>query len=219
VSASHFTSAARPLLRGVLHECGLVAAAFGAGLLLAAADGGEARAAAAIYGASLCGLLGVSALYHRVTWSPAARRWMRRLDHSMIFVLIAGTYTPFCLLVLPASLGTPLLVAAWAGAALGIGFTLVWLDAPKWLLAAVCVALGWIAVVAAPEIGDSVGVGALVLIGAGGLAYTAGAVVYARRRPDPWPATFGYHEVFHALVLLAAGCHFAAVAAFALPEA
>jgi hemolysin III len=137
----------------------------------------------------------------------------------MIFALIAGTYTPFCVLLLPGSVGIPLLVAVWTGAALGIGFTLLWTDAPKAVVATVYVALGWIAVVAMPWILDRAGAVALALIIAGGIAYTVGAVVYARRRPDPWPSTFGYHEIFHALVLAAAAFHFAAVAAFALPAA
>jgi hemolysin III len=207
----------RPRLRGVLHEIGAAVAAFGVGILIARAKGTTASVAAAVYGVSLCGLLTTSAIYHRVTWSPAVRRWMRRLDHSMIFALIAGTYTPFCLLVLPHSVGVPLLVTVWVGAALGIGFTLIWTDAPKAIVAAVYIALGWVAVLAMPWIFDRAGAVALGLVLAGGIAYTVGAVVYARRVPDPWPSTFGYHEVFHALVLAAAACHFAAVAAFALP--
>jgi hemolysin III len=208
----------RPRLRGVLHEVGAIVAAFGVGILVGRAKGTAASVAAGVYGASLCGLLATSAVYHRVTWSPAVRRWMRRLDHSMIFALIAGTYTPFCVLVLPGSVGVPLLVAVWTGAALGIGFTLLWTDAPKAVVATVYVALGWVAVVAMPWILDRAGGAALGLIVAGGIAYTVGAVVYARRRPDPWPSTFGYHEVFHTLVLVAAAFHFAAVAAFALPR-
>jgi hemolysin III len=200
-----------------LHEVGAVVAAFGVGILVGRAKGTAASVAAVVYGASLCGLLATSAIYHRVTWSPAVRRWMRRLDHSMIFVLIAGTYTPFCLLVLPDSIGVPLLITVWAGAALGIGFTLLWTEAPKGVVAAVYISLGWVAVLAMPWIFSRAGAVALVLVLAGGIAYTAGAVIYARRVPDPWPSTFGYHEVFHALVLAAAACHFAAVAAYALP--
>ena len=208
----------RPRLRGVLHEVGAAVAAFGVGVLIARAKGTTASVAAIVYGVSLCGLLATSAVYHRVTWSPAVRRWMRRLDHSMIFALIAGTYTPFCLLVLPDSVGIPLLVAVWVGAALGIGFTLIWTEAPKPVVAAVYIALGWVAVLAMPWILSRAGGVALGLVLGGGLAYTAGAVVYARRVPDPWPATFGYHEIFHALVLAAAALHFAAVAAYALPS-
>jgi len=209
--------APRPRLRGVLHEVGAAFAAFGVGFLVARAKGTAATVAAVVYGVSLCGLLATSAVYHRVTWTPVVRRWMRRLDHSMIFALIAGTYTPFCLLILPRSVGVPLLVTVWAGAALGIGFTMLWTEAPKAVVAAVYISLGWVAIIATPWIVDRAGIAAMALILAGGLAYTAGAVVYARRVPDPWPSTFGYHEVFHALVLAAAACHFAAVAAYALP--
>jgi hemolysin III len=207
----------RPRLRGVLHEIGAAVAAFGVGFLIARAKGTTASVAAAVYGVSLCGLLATSAIYHRVTWSPAVRRWMRRLDHSMIFALIAGTYTPICLLVLPRSVGVPLLITVWAGALLGIGFTLVWTEAPKGIVAAVYISLGWVAVLAMPWILSRAGGVALGLILAGGVAYTAGAVVYARRAPDPWPSTFGYHEIFHALVLAAAALHFAVIAAYALP--
>jgi hemolysin III len=193
-----------------------VACAAGAGLV-AWAPAGRATAAAAVYAVALAALLGCSALYHRVTWRPAARAWLRRLDHSMIFVLIAGTCTPFAVLVLDDPLNVVVLAGVWGGALAGIIFTLVWIDAPKWLTAAAYVALGWFSVVAVPQILERAGAGALALLMAGGVAYTAGAVVYAKRRPDPRPATFGYHEVFHVLVVVAAAAHFAAVAAFAVP--
>jgi hemolysin III len=135
----------------------------------------------------------------------------------MIFVLIAGTYTPFAVLVLDEPLGLVVLAGVWGGALAGIVFTLIWIDAPNWLTAAAYVALGWFSLIAIPQITEKAGAGALVLLGAGGLAYTAGAVVYARRRPDPRPATFGYHEIFHVLVVVAAAAHFAAIAAFAVP--
>jgi hemolysin III len=143
---------------------------------------------------------------------------MRRLDHSMIFVLIAGTYTPFALLVLENPLREVVLIGVWSGALAGIVFTMVWVDAPKWLTAITYVALGWFSIIAVPQITARAGAGALILLGLGGLAYTAGAVVYASRRPDPRPATFGYHEIFHVLVVLAAAAHFTAVAAFAVPH-
>jgi hemolysin III len=201
----------------VLHEYAFfISLACGVALILGASDG-RARLAAVIYAAAVSGLLGTSALYHRVTWRPSARRWMRRLDHSMIFVLIAGTYTPFAVLVLDGTLSDVVLIGVWAGAVAGIVFTLVWSDAPKWLTAASYVALGWFSVISVPQIFSRAGVGAFVLLALGGLAYTAGAVVYARRRPDPRPATFGYHEIFHVLVVIAAAAHFTAVAAFAVP--
>jgi hemolysin III len=183
------------------------------------APAGRATAACGVYGAALAGLLGTSALYHRVTWRPRARAWLRRLDHSMIFVLIAGTYTPFAALVLEGPLSVVVLAGVWGGAAAGIVLTIVWIDAPNWLTAAACVALGWFALIALPQIADRVGPGALAMLIAGGIAYTAGAVVYARGRPDPYPATFGNHELFHALVVAAAAAHFVAVATFAVPLA
>jgi hemolysin III len=202
----------------VVHQWSFfVALAAGAGLV-AWAPAGRATAATAVYAAALAGLLGTSALYHRVTWRPRVRSWLRRLDHAMIFVLIAGTYTPFAVLVLDEPLNVVVMAGVWVGAAAGILFTLLWSDAPKWLTAAAYVSLGWFSIIAMPEITERAGPGALALLAAGGVAYTAGAIVYARRRPDPHPATFGYHEIFHVLVVFAAAAHFAAVAAFAVPS-
>jgi hemolysin III len=208
----------RPRLRGVVHQWSFFVALIAGTTLVALALAGRATAASAIYAVALAGLLGTSAAYHRGTWQPRARAWMRRLDHSMIFVLIAGTYTPFALLVLENPLREVVLIGVWSGALAGIVFTLVWVDAPKWLTAITYVALGWFSIIAVPQITARAGAGALVLLGVGGLAYTAGAVVYASRRPDPRPATFGYHEIFHVLVVVAAAAHFTAVAAFAVPH-
>jgi hemolysin III len=209
----------KPAWRGRLHEwaffltIGLVPA-----LLMAAPDG-RARVAAGIYAFSLAGLFGSSALYHRVTWRrPNARRWMRRVDHAMIFVLIAGTYTPFALLALEGTLATAILLVVWGGALGGLVLKLVWIDAPKGVVAAVYVALGWVAVVAMPQMVGSIGVLPTVLVALGGLLYTAGALVYARRRPDPVPTVFGYHEIFHLLVVIAAGLQYAVVAFWVLPR-
>jgi hemolysin III len=207
----------KPRLRGVLHQYAFfVAVVLGAVLVIVAPDG-RGRVAAAIYAFAVSGLLGTSALYHRITWQPRARAWLRRLDHSMIFVLIAGTYTPFAVLVLSGTLSDVVLIGVWSGAAAGILFTLLWVDAPKWLTAASYVALGWFSIISVPQIVSRAGAGAAALLAVGGIAYTAGAVVYARRRPDPRPATFGYHEIFHVLVVIAAAAHFTAVAAFAVP--
>jgi hemolysin III len=207
----------RPRFRGVVHQWSFfVALAAGVGLV-AWAPAGRATVASAVYAAALVGLLGTSALYHRVTWRPGVRAWLRRLDHSMIFVLIAGTYTPFAVLVLDAPLNVVVLAGVWGGALAGIIFTLIWVHAPAWLTATCYVALGWFSLVAIPQITDRAGLGAVALLAAGGCCYTAGAVVYARRRPDPRPETFGYHEVFHVLVVVAAAAHFAAVAAYAVP--
>jgi hemolysin III len=207
----------KPRLRGVVHQWSFFVALAAGAALVAWAPAGRATAASAVYAFALAGLLGTSALYHRITWQPRARAWLRRLDHSMIFVLIAGTYTPFAVLVLDGTLADVVLFGVWGGAVAGIVFTLVWVDAPKWLSAACYVALGWFSIIAVPEIVSRAGAGALVLLMLGGVAYTAGAVVYARRRPDPRPATFGYHEIFHVLVVIAAAAHFTAVAVFAVP--
>jgi hemolysin III len=187
-------------------------------VLVLLAPAGQPRLAAAIYAFSVAGLFGASALYHRVNWtSLSTRRWMRRLDHSMIFVLIAGTYTPFALLVLHGTLAHVVLAVVWGGALLGIVLKLVWIDAPKWLIAGVYLALGWVGVVTIPQVATRAGAGAVSLLVVGGLLYTVGAVIYALRRPDPSPKVFGYHEIFHLLVIAAAATHYAAVVAYALP--
>ncbi len=208
----------RPRLRGVWHQWAFfVSLACGAGLIVAA-PAGDATMAAAIYAGAVSALLGTSALYHRITWRPRAKRWMRRLDHSMIFVLIAGTYTPVAVLALSGSLATIVLCVVWAGAVVGVLRELVWADAPKALTAAVYVALGWVALITAGQLPGAIGWLGVSGLAAGGLLYTAGAVVYARRRPDPWPGTFGYHEVFHALVVAAAALHYAVIAFAVVPR-
>jgi hemolysin III len=207
----------KPKLRGVTHEWAFFISLPLGMWLVASAPDAEARVAAAVYAASVALLFGASALYHRITWaSAAARRWMRRVDHSMIFVLIAGTYTPFALLSLDGTLATVILVVVWTGAAAGIVMSLAWPDAPKWLLAVVYVSLGWVAVAAFPALLDGLGITAMAMVALGGALYTAGAVIYALRRPDPVPAVFGYHEIFHALVIAAAGLQYAVVAFFVL---
>jgi hemolysin III len=208
----------KPTLRGVSHQYAFfVSLGCGVGLILAA-SGGRARFAAAIYAGAVSALLGTSALYHRVTWRPAARRWMRRLDHSMIFVLIAGTYTPVALLALHGSLARTILIVVWAGALGGVVFKLAWIDAPKWVFAAVYLALGWVSVAILGELPAAIGWLGVAGLAAGGLLYTAGAMVYASERPNPLPKVFGYHEVFHALVLAAVGLHYAVIAFTVLPR-
>jgi hemolysin III len=209
----------KPRLRGVSHQWASVLFAVLGVVLVVSAPDGRATVAVSIYAASVVALFATSAVYHRVTWSSeGARRWMRRLDHSMIFVLIAGSYTPFALLVLDGPLATAILIAVWAGALGGVILQLAWVDAPKWFIAVVYIALGWVAVAAFPQLVDRVGATATGLVAAGGVLYTLGAIVYARRRPDPVPAVFGYHEVFHALVIAAAALQFAVVAFFVLPD-
>lgn len=208
----------KPRLRGVSHQWAfIVSVLLGIGLVIAAPDG-ESRLALAIYAVSVAALFGTSALYHRITWSSAAaRRWMRRLDHSMIFFLIAGTYTPFALLALDGTIATVILIVVWSGALGGVILKLAWIDAPKWLIAGVYIALGWVAVAAFPQLYESLGVTATGMVAVGGVLYTLGAVVYAMRRPDPAPTVFGYHEVFHLLVIAAAALQYAVVAFWVLP--
>ena len=210
--------AIKPRLRGVSHQWAFfVSVATGVALVLAAPNG-RATAAAAIYAVSVAGLFGASALYHRINWSTAgARRWMRRLDHSMIFLLIAGTYTPFAVLALDGPLATAILIVVWVAALGGIVLKLAWIDAPKWLVALIYVGIGWVALAAFPQLLSKLGVTATAMVAAGGLLYTIGALVYARRRPDPAPTVFGYHEIFHALVILAAALQYAVIAFWVLP--
>jgi len=208
----------KPRLRGVSHQWAFFVALAAGVILVVAAPSGRATLAAAIYAVTVAAMFGASALYHRVDWkSLSARRWMRRLDHSMIYLLIAGTYTPFALLVLDGGIANAVLIAVWSGAALGIGLKMLWPDTPKWLTAAVYVTLGWGAVIAFPELASELGFLGMFLVAGGGVLYTAGAIVYALRRPDPAPAVFGYHEIFHVLVIAAALLQFVAVAAYALP--
>ena len=219
-SAAEAIAKVKPRLRGVSHEWAFfVSLGLGAALIVAA-EGAKATVAVAIYAASLSALFGVSALYHRVTWQrPEVRQWMRRLDHTMIFLLIAGTITPFALLVLEGGFAKALLIGVWGAALGGIVVELIWVDAPKWLAAIVYVGVGLIGAVAYPEIVSEAGLGAGILIAAGGALYLAGAVIYAMERPNPRPTVFGYHEIFHVLVIAAAAAHFAAIAFFALPAA
>jgi hemolysin III len=210
----------KPRLRGVLHQWAFFVSVIGGVVLVVAAPAGRATLATSIYAVSVSALFGVSALYHRITWASAeARRWMRRLDHTMIFFLIAGTYTPFGLLVLDGTLATAILCAVWGGALAGVVLNLVWIDSPKWVTAVVYVAVGWVAIIAFPELTSELGVMAIVLLALGGVLYTLGAVVYARKKPDPSPAVFGYHEIFHALVIAAAALQYAVIAFYVLPDA
>jgi hemolysin III len=217
-TAAALPEPAKPRLRGVIHQYAFYVALVLGAALIVFAPGGRERLAAAVYAFSVAGLLGTSALYHRRDWTVRARMWMRRLDHSMIFVLIAGTYTPFALLVLDGDLARAILIVVWAGALCGTVLNVFWVRAPKWVTASVYIALGWVAVAAFPEMARAMGAVGVGLIAIGGVLYTAGAVIYALRRPNPVPGVFGYHEVFHALVVVAAAAHFAAVAAYALPR-
>jgi len=202
----------KPRLRGVFHFWAFFVA-LGAGVaLVALADGSRARAASLIYAVALAAMLGASALYHRVDWkSPARRAWARRLDHSMIFLFIAGTYTPFALLRFTGWVPVAVLTCVWSGAALGLVLNLVWIDAPKWVTAPAYLLVGWVGVVAAPQLFTEVGVAGGMLIAVGGVLYTLGALTYAFHWPNPFPRTFGFHEIFHLLVVAAAVSQFIAV--------
>jgi hemolysin III len=207
----------KPKLRGRFHELGFYAA-IGLGIpLVATAEAGKARIAASVFAASVAGCFGASALYHRPTWQPRTRRLLARVDHAGVYLLIAGTYTPFGLLVFSTGWAIPVLSIVWGGALAAIVLKLFWLRSPKWLSAAIGIGLGWVGVAAISQLLklDAAGV---VLVLAGGLLYTAGAIVYARRRPDPVPAVFGYHELFHVLTLGAAGCQYAAIACDVRPR-
>jgi hemolysin III len=208
-----------PRFRGVVHVAAFVAAApLGVVLVLHASDG-AAQVGALVFAASVAMMLGVSSLFHRRDWTPAGKRWIGLLDHAMIYALIAGTYTPFALLVLDAGWRLPILMVVWGGAVVATAARLLWPGAPAWVAAGTCIALGWVSVVVLPQIVERLGIVATALLVAGGIAYTAGAVVYARRRPDPFPRTFGYHEVFHVLVVVALGCQYVTIAFYVLPQA
>jgi hemolysin III len=198
----------------VLHQAAFVVALAISPFLIVGADGGRRRLAAAIFAGSVVACFGASALYHRVTWTPRVRLWMRRIDHAGVYLLIAGTYTPVSLLVLTGAWRPVVLTIVWVGAAAAIVLKFVWVAAPKWLAAAIGIALGWIAVAALPQLVTRLNAAAVILLVVGGLAYTAGAVVYARRRPDPAPAVFGYHELFHALTIVGVACQYVAIAFF-----
>jgi hemolysin III len=206
-----------PVLRGVSHFWAFWCALAATIALVALAPGGAARGAALVYGAGLCVLFAGSAAFHRWHCGPRLRTLLCRIDHSAIFIFIAASYTPVSLLVLDGPTGWTLFAAAWAGALAGVALSLLWIGAPRVLFAATYVALGWLAIIATPELVASLPVTPLVLIAAGGVLYTIGAVVYALRRPDPWPRVFGFHEVFHALVIAAAALHFVAMAGWIIP--
>jgi hemolysin III len=206
-----------PALRGVTHFWAFWCALAATIPLVIFAPSAVARAAALVYGAGMCVLFAGSALFHRLRCGPRLRGLLCRIDHSAIFVFIAACYTPVALLVLDGPTGWALLTGVWAGALAGVALSLVWIRAPRVLFAGTYVALGWIALAALPELVARLPLAPLVLMGGGGVLYTAGAVVYATRRPDPWPHVFGFHEVFHALVIAAAAMHFVAMAGWIIP--
>jgi hemolysin III len=201
-----------PRLRGLLHAWAFWFALAAAIMLMVVAYDGRARIAAAIYGAGLCALFGASATYHRWRGNPRWKPVLRRVDHSTIFLFIAASYTPIALLVLHDPLRTVVLISVWAGALAGVAMSVAWIDAPRVLVAACYIAVGWVAIVAMPQLFDHRGAWVPILLLVGGLLYSLGAAAYATRRPNPWPRTFGFHEVFHTLVIAAALVHFIAIA-------
>jgi hemolysin III len=206
----------RPLLRGVFHQVGFAVSLVVGTLLIVGADGARRHVAAAVFAGAVAACFGASALYHRITWTPRLRPWMRRVDHAGVCLLIAGTYTPVCLLVLRGDWRLIVLATVWTFAAAAAIFKFVWVGAPKWLAVAFGLTLGWVGVVALPQLATRLDPAAVALLGVGGLVYTAGALVYARRRPNPAPTVFGYHELFHVLTLIAVSCQYVAIAFFVI---
>ena len=211
VSVHDMTTALKPRLRGVLHQAAFAISLITGTALVCLAEGTRARTAAAVYAVSVALLFGPSAAYHRGPWNDRSRLLMRRLDHSMIFVLIAGTYTPFALLLLEGTARWVVLGLVWGGAAAGVVLRIAVRRPARWLFVAVYVSLGWVALGVLPQLSSAGGLRVVVLLLLGGLFYTLGAIVYALRRPNPSPRWFGFHEVFHAFTLLAFAAHYVAV--------
>jgi hemolysin III len=218
MSETSTVAGVKPSWRGVLHGTAFFLAVPLGVVLALEVHTSIGRAAAIAFAASVAAMFGASALYHLVNWTEGRRRWMRRLDHAGIYGLIAGSYTPFGLLVLRGDWRVTVLAIVWSGAAVAVVLKLVWVDAPKWVSAAFAITLGWVGIAVFPQLVDRVGVAGSALVLAGGLAYTAGAIVYVRRRPDPAPEVFGYHEVFHAFTIVAVACQYSAIALFVLPK-
>lgn len=206
----------KPRLRGVLHAYAAPIAALIGLLFIVLAEGARARTGTVVWAVALTGLFTVSAIYHRGTWRPAVRAWWQRVDHSMIFVLIAGSYTPICLMVLEGAKSAVLLAIVWGGALAGVVTRLLWHTAPRWLFVPMYIALGWVAVAVMPDLAAGAPWTANALIVAGGVLYTLGALVFAAKWPNPSPSVFGFHEIFHALTIAAALCHTVAIALLVL---
>ena len=207
-----------PRLRGVSHAYAFFVAVVAAVLLIVLTPGGAPRTAAAVYGIGLCALFGGSALYHRWRWNPRWRPILRRVDHSTIYLFIAASYTPVGMLVLSGTMQWIVLITVWSGALAGVTLSDAWINAPRFVCAICYVALGWVAVLAFPQMSSELPGIALALLGVGGLLYTIGAIIYAMGRPNPWPKVFGFHEIFHVFVILAATAHFVAMAGWIVPS-
>jgi hemolysin III len=208
-----------PMLRGVSHALAVPVALAAAAILVAVAQPGAARIAALVYGAGMCVLFAGSALFHRLQCGPQVRSLLARIDHSAIYIFLAASYTPVALLVLEDWERATVLAVVWAGAFGGVALSVAWVTAPRLLFTITYLMFGWIAVLVSPRLFSLLDTTPLMLFLAGGVLYSAGAVVYATKRPDPWPTTFGFHEVFHALVIAAAVTHFVAMAGWVIPAA
>jgi hemolysin III len=217
VASNEMEPRVKPVLRGVFHEVGFFVVLVLSVPLTLSAEGGRALVSAIVFSACLAGCFGASALYHRPTWTPVVRSWLARLDHAGVYLLIAGTYTPFGLLVLSKGWAIPVLAVVYTGALAAILIKLFWVRSPKILSAAIGLGLGWIALIAVTQLAK-VGAVGLTLVLVGGLFYTVGGIVYALKRPDPRPAVLGYHELFHLCTIAAAACQYAAIAFFVLPR-
>ncbi len=201
----------KPRLRGWLHAVMFPISVIAGIVLVMQAETPEAQISAAIFATTAVLLFGTSALFHRGSWSPRVKGLLRRMDHSNIYLIIAGTYTPFAILSLPPGKGQTLLLIVWVGALAGVIFRVFWIGAPRWLYTSVYVGIGWVAIFFLPALVAGAGVTAVVLIAVGGVLYSAGAVIYGLKRPDPWPQWFGFHEVFHSLTIAAFTVHYVAV--------
>jgi len=205
----------KPTWRGWIHA-GTFPVAIAAGIvLIVVAQGAAAKWAAAVFMTSSILLFGISALYHRFNWSPKTKVLLKRMDHANIFLLIAGTYTPIAVLALPPEQGTLLLILVWSGALVGILFRVFWIHAPRWLYVALYLVMGWAAVMYLADLFNA-NPAMMILVAVGGVLYTGGAIVYAMKRPNPWPGHFGFHEIFHVCTLLAFLCHWTACLLIAL---
>lgn len=208
----------KPSWRGWIHT-GTFPLAIAAGIvLIVLADGPAAKWSSAVFMTTSLLLFGISALYHRFNWSPKTKVMLKRFDHANIFLLIAGTYTPLAVLALPPSKGVLLLVLVWIGATLGIAFRVFWVHAPRWLYVALYILLGWAAMMYIVDLFQA-NVAMMILVVVGGLAYTAGAVIYGLKKPNPIPGVFGFHEIFHTLTVVAFMCHWTAILLIALHPA
>jgi hemolysin III len=202
----------------VSHQYAFIASLATGALLIASTRSPVATVAGAIFAASVAAMFGASALYHRVSWSIRAARWMRCVDHTGIFLVIGGSYMPYALLVLSGPIRITVITLVWLGIACSIAVRFAWASAPGWLTVTLGATLGWVSLIALPQLIEHVSPTGLALLGTGGILYTLGAIVYAIRWPNPFPTVFGFHEVFHLFVIAAVACQYASVAFYVLPK-